>query len=193
MNADNIAQFAYLALMGAAITGWFIVQNRHQLGKTLQYGAIWGFIFIGVIAGIGLWSDIQSTIAPRQSYVDGKGIVEIPRAGDGHYYITLMIDTTPVKFVIDTGASDVVLTKADAARIGIDINSLFFNGIANTANGEVRTARITLHNVRLGEIYDKKIRASVNDGEMDGSLLGMTYLQRFSKIEIGGGKLILRR
>lgn len=193
MNADNIAQFAYLALMGTAIAGWFIVQNRQQLGKNLQHAAIWGFIFIGVIAGIGLWSDIQRTITPSQSYVDGKGIVEIPRAQDGHYYLTLDIDNTPVRFVVDTGASDVVLTKADAARIGINTKTLFFNGIANTANGEVRTARVTLHNVRLGEIYDEKIRASVNDGEMEGSLLGMTYLQRFSKIEIGGGKLILRR
>lgn len=193
MNPDNIAQLAYLALLGTAVVGWLIAQNRSQLGKSLQHAAIWGVIFIGAIAGIGLWSDIQSTIMPRQTYVDGQGIVEIPRARDGHYYLTLKIDNTPVKFVVDTGASDVVLTKADAVRIGIDTGTLFFDGIANTANGEVRTARVTLHNIYLGDIYDKSIRASVNGGEMEGSLLGMTYLQRFNKIEISGGKLILHR
>jgi len=119
--------------------------------------------------------------------------VIVPRANDGHYYVTLDIDDTPVRFVIDTGASDVVLTQDDARKIGIDVDNLFFGGIANTANGEVRTARVKLHNVRLGEITDLVIPASVNAGEMDTSLLGMSYLQRYNKIELGGGKMVLRR
>ena len=119
--------------------------------------------------------------------------VEVPRSGDGHYYLTLDIDGTDVEFVIDTGASDVVLTKADAVRIGIDVENLFYSGIANTAKGQGRTARVRLENVRFGEIVDMSCGASGNEGEMDKSLLGMTYLQRYSKIEIGGGKMVLRR
>ena len=193
MDTENLARLIYLVLLGSVIAGWFIVENRKNLGKTAQQAAVWGLIFIGVIAAIGLWSDIRDSVVPSQSYIDGMATVEVPRAPDGHYYLTLDIDNTPVKFVIDTGASDVVLTKADAARIGIDVANLFYGDIARTANGKVRTAQVRLQNVRLGEIVDLSIGASVNEGEMDKSLLGMSYLQRYSQIEIGGGKMILRR
>lgn len=170
-----------------------MVSNRKNLGKTAQQAAIWGLIFVGTIAAIGLWSDIRDTVAPSQSYIDGMATVEVPRAPDGHYYLDLEIDGTTVRFVIDTGASDVVLTKGDAQRVGIDVDNLFFGDIASTANGEVRTARVRLKNVKLGEIVDLSLGASVNAGEMRTSLLGMTYLQRYSKIELGGGKMVLRR
>ncbi len=193
MNSDNLAQLIYLVLLGSVIAGWFFVDNRKNLGKTAQQAAVWGLIFLGVIAAIGLWSDIRDNVAPSQSYIDGTATVEVPRAPDGHYYLDLEIDGTSVRFVIDTGASDVVLTKDDAKRIGIDVENLFYGDIANTANGEVRTARVRLQNVRLGEIVDLTVGASVNEGEMGTSLLGMTYLQRYSKIELGGGKMVLRR
>lgn len=193
MNSDNLAQLIYLVLLGSVIAGWFFVDNRKNLGKTAQQAAVWALIFVGAIAAIGLWSDIRDNVAPSQSYIDGMATVEVPRSPDGHYYLDLDIDGISVRFVIDTGASDVVLTKADAKRIGIDVENLFYGDIANTANGEVRTARVRLQNVRLGEIVDLTVGASVNEGEMGTSLLGMTYLQRYSKIELGGGKMVLRR
>ncbi|WP_457645440.1 retropepsin-like aspartic protease family protein [Profundibacter sp.] len=193
MDGDNLARLIYLVLLGSVIAGYFFAQNRNNLGKTAQQAAVWGLIFVGAVAVIGLWGDIRNSVMPSQSYIDGEATVIVPRANDGHYYVTLDIDDTPVRFVIDTGASDVVLTQDDARKIGIDVDNLFFGGIANTANGEVRTARVKLHNVRLGEITDLVVSASVNAGEMDTSLLGMSYLQRYNKIELGGGKMVLRR
>lgn len=193
MNSDNLAQLIYLSLLGCVIAGSFLLSNRKNLGKIAQQAAVWGLIFVGVIAAIGLWSDIRKNVAPSQSYVDGQATVKVPRNPDGHYYLTLEIDGTSVDFVIDTGATDVVLTRADATRIGLDVDDLFYGGVAHTANGEVRTARVRLKNVQLGEIFDLVIGASVNSGQMEQSLLGMSYLQRFSKIEIGGGEMILRR
>jgi len=193
MDGDNLARLIYLVLLGSVIAGYFFAQNRKNLGKTAQQAAVWGLIFVGAVAVIGLWGDIRNSVMPSQSYIEGQATVIVPRSNDGHYYVTLDIDDTPVRFVIDTGASDVVLTQDDARKIGIDVDNLFFGGIANTANGEVRTARVKLHNVRLGEITDLVVPASVNAGEMDTSLLGMSYLQRYNKIELGGGKMVLRR
>ncbi|HGG64065.1 MAG TPA: TIGR02281 family clan AA aspartic protease [Rhodobacteraceae bacterium] len=193
MDGDNLARLIYLVLLGSVIAGYFFAQNRNNLGKTAQQAAVWGLIFVGAVAVIGLWGDIRNSVIPSQSYIEGQATVIVPRANDGHYYVTLEVDGTPVRFVIDTGASDVVLTQDDARKIGIDVDNLFFGGIANTANGEVRTARVKLHNVRLGEITDLVVPASVNAGEMDTSLLGMSYLQRYNKIELGGGKMVLRR
>lgn len=192
MSTDDYIHLAYLGLLGVAVVGWFISHNRASLGKTAQQAAVWGFIFLGVIAAIGLWEDIRQSVAPRQSIVNAT-TVEVPRARDGHYYLTLGINGTPVQFVVDTGASDVVLSPSDARRVGYDPNTLVFTGRANTANGVVRTASVTLETVRLENMLDRNLRASVNEAPMDGSLLGMAYLSRFSSIEIRQGKLILVR
>ena len=124
--------------------------------------------------------------------MDGTTIV-LPRARDGHYYLTLDINNVPVEFVVDTGASQVVLTQDDAKRIGLNPSSLSYLGTASTANGTVRTAAVRLDTVSLGAITDTSVRAVVNDGQMFGSLLGMTYLSNFDSITIKDGQLILSR
>jgi aspartyl protease family protein len=193
MDSNDIPRLAYLVLLGVAVGGWLIAEGRGSLGRTLRTALAWGLIFLGVIAGYGLWSDVRTDLVPRQSVVTEGGRIEVPRAFDGHYYLTLGLNGTPVRFVVDTGASDIVLTREDAARAGLDPAALAYSGIAMTANGQVRTARARVNEVALGPITDRDVPVSVNEGEMPGSLLGMTYLQRFSRIEIADGTLILER
>ncbi|WP_341213638.1 TIGR02281 family clan AA aspartic protease [uncultured Limimaricola sp.] len=192
MSPDNLASLAYLGLLGAAVAGWFIVQNRDRLGQVAQQAALWALIFIGVIAAAGLWSDIRDDVVPRQTMIGAQGI-EVPLARDGHYYLTLDINGAPVDFVVDTGATDMVLGREDARRAGIDPEELHYLGSAVTANGTVRTARVTLDSVALGQIEDTGLSAVVTDGDLAGSLLGMGYLRLFGRIEIEGGKLMLTR
>jgi len=103
------------------------------------------------------------------------------------------VNGKPIEFVIDTGASQVVLSQQDAKKVGIDPSGLAYLGTANTANGTVRTASVRLDTVVLGGLIDSDVRAVVNDGEMDGSLLGMTYLGKFDSITIKDNELILSR
>jgi aspartyl protease family protein len=149
-------------------------------------------IFLGVVAGYGLWGDVRDDIMPRQAVI-GSGVIEVPLANDGHYHLVLELNGIPVDFLVDTGASEVVLTKEDAARIGLDPDSLSFHESAMTANGVVRSAPATVRTVTLGDIRDEGLRIAVNGGDMDGSLLGMSYLDRFDRIEISDGKLVLTR
>jgi aspartyl protease family protein len=193
MDSIDTGHLVYLSILGIAVVGWFIAENRHSLGRTLRVALAWGFIFLGLVAGYGLWDDIRDDVAPRQTVFQDAGRVEVPRAFDGHYYLTLAINGVPVNFVVDTGATDMVLTRADAARIGLDPDALAYTGIAGTANGQVRTARVRLEDVSLGGIRDRNVSASVNAGMMDTSLLGMSYLQRFDRLEISNGRLVLER
>jgi len=192
MTGDDYGRLAYLILLGLAVGGYFVAQGRESLGKTAQQAAIWGVIFVGVIAGVGLWSDIRDDVMPRQSVV-GSGVIEVPRGTDGHYHLVLGLNQIPVEFVVDTGATGIVLTQQDAARIGIDPETLVYGGTANTANGVVNTARARVNQMQLGDLTDHDVTVYVNQGPMDGSLLGMDYLQRFTRIEISDGKLILTR
>ncbi|MGB0439794.1 MAG: retropepsin-like aspartic protease family protein, partial [Paracoccaceae bacterium] len=70
---------------------------------------------------------------------------------------------------------------------------LAFFGEAMTANGMVRTAPVLLDRVALGPFQDSNLPASVNAGEMRQSLLGMSYLQRFDRLEISNNRLVLER
>ena len=128
----------------------------------------------------------------RQPFVAGlrdPGRIELPRAPDGHYYATLEVNGTPLRFVIDTGATSMVISQADAVRAGLRRDDLLFFSEAMTANGTVRTAPVSLDTVAIGPFVDRDVRAYVNGGEMDESLLGMSYLDRFDRLEITGGTM----
>ncbi|KJS45695.1 TIGR02281 family clan AA aspartic protease [Roseovarius sp. BRH_c41] len=192
MEQVDYTQLTYLVILGSVILMWFVVQNRASLGKLIQQAMIWALIFVGALAVVGLWDDIRQTVRPMQSVVS-EDRIELPRAPDGHYYLTADVEGVPVRFVVDTGASQIVLNQNDAERIGIDTGKLAYMGRAFTANGEVRTAPVRLKSVAVGPVQHSDVRAVVNEGEMGQSLLGMAYLQRFSSIKITGGLLVLTR
>lgn len=193
MTADDTGRLIYLVLLGCAIGGWFMIHNREGMAKMLQQAMIWGFLFLGVVAAYGLWTDVQRQGMNSQMVQSGTGQISVPRQMDGHYYLTLALNGENVRFVVDTGATNMVLTRADARRAGLDVDALNFIGMANTANGQVRTAPVRINTVQLGDITDTDVYASVNEGAMEGSLLGMAYLEKWGRIEISGGELRLTR
>ncbi len=191
MDGDTTARLIYLGIILVALLGWALVEYRGQLGFAARSAVAWGMIFVGVMAGYGLWGDIKGSIMPVQSVTEG-GAIEVPRAEDGHYYLTVVIDGTEVEFLADTGATSVVLSNSDARRLGIDPEGLAYLGEAETANGTVLTADVSIRNVEFGPFFDERITASVTKGEMEGSLLGMDYLGLF-RIEIDRDRMILSR
>lgn len=192
MSGDTVASLIYLSLLVCVIAGYFLVSNRNRLGQLSQYAVLWGLIFIGIVAGFGLWDDVRSTSPLAQRLeVSDQGAISVPRSPDGHYYMTVSLNDAPVRFVVDTGATAVVLTKEDAARAGLNIDDLRFLGRANTANGTVRTAPARIEEFTLGDRIDRNVPVQVNEGEMQGSLLGMSYLDRFSAINIQGNRMTL--
>lgn len=191
MDSQDLPRLIYLVLLGAAVIGWFIAENRGNLGKNVRMALAWGMIFLGVVAGYGLWEDVRGDVLPRQAVVENGGAIEVPRSPDGHFHLTLRLNGEPVEFLVDTGASDVVLSLDDARRAGLDPDQLAFLGSARTANGNVRTAFATLDTVSIGPATFENVRVAVNGGEMRGSLLGMTFLRQFDRLEISDGRLRL--
>ena len=108
MSGEDYGRMAYLVLILLAVGGWFIAESRGNLGKTARHAAVWGLIFIGTIGAVGLWPSIRDEIMPRQSVI-GTGVIEVPRGVDGHYHLELQIGGVAVDFIVDTGATDVVL------------------------------------------------------------------------------------
>ncbi|WP_299356246.1 TIGR02281 family clan AA aspartic protease [uncultured Shimia sp.] len=193
MDEHDYMSLVYLVVLGSAVIFWFVTSHRQSFSKNIQQGLAWVLIFVGVLAAYGMWEDIRSTVLVEHRVDADTGQIEIPRSPDGHYRLALDVNGSRIDFVVDTGATDIVLSKADAIRAGFDPEALPYFGRAYTANGEVRTAPVELDEIRLGDLIDRNIPASINEGELNQSLLGMRYLQQFSEITITGGKLILTR
>ncbi|WP_121063564.1 retropepsin-like aspartic protease family protein [Chachezhania antarctica] len=193
MNGDDYARLGYLALLGCALIAWLLIQNRHSIGRLVQQIVAWVLIFAAAIAVFALWDDIGGALFLQRDATVTSERVEIPRARDGHYYVTIMVNDVPVDFVVDTGATDVVLTAADAERAGFDLDQLSYSGSALTANGRISTAPVSLDRVSLGPNTDYNVRAVVNRSDMQGSLLGVSYLDRWRRIEIADGAMVLSR
>ena len=191
MNGDEKAYFFYMVILFLLIGAGFLFGNREKLSTTLMQAAIWVLVFCGVLIAYGFKDTLQQQFVPSLA-VQSDGEFEIVRANDRHFHLTLKVNGVPIKFIVDTGASDIVLTREDAERTGVNMDSLAFLGRASTANGTVKTATTVLNEVVLGDRVDHNVRASVNGGEMFGSLLGMSYLNQFSEISIRGDRLILK-
>lgn len=192
MENFETGRLIYLILLLIAVGGYVINAVFRSPRRSAQHLLIWAFIFIGVMGAVGLWKDISATVMPRQTVLE-NGTIEAPLAPDGHYYLTATINGEDIRFMVDTGASDIVLTREDAARVGINPATLSFFGQAQTANGLVQTAPVRLDTLALGPIHDSNIRAIVNGGELETSLLGMSYLTRFARVELSRDRLKLER
>jgi aspartyl protease family protein len=186
-----MARLFYLLLLLAGLLAFFAFGPRQRLGRSLQQLLIWALIFAMVIIAYGFRDTLQGELFPATAVRTGEGWVELARGADGHFHATLEVDGEPVRFIVDTGATDVVLSREDAARVGIDLGALDFDGRAMTANGPVATARVRLGEVVFAGRVDRDVPASVTAGDLGFSLLGLAYLDRFARIEIEGDRMRL--
>lgn len=191
MENLELDRLIYLVILGAAVAGWFFAEHRQNIGRSVRMFMVWALIFVGLIAGYGLWDDIRSDVLPRQTVLEDGASIELPRDRGGHFHMTVEINGVPTELLVDTGATDFVLSRADARRVGIDVDNLIYTGQARTANGVVRTAFERLDEVAVGDLAFRNVGVSINEGDLDTSLLGMSFLDRFERIEIRGDRMIL--
>lgn len=115
----------------------------------------------------------------------------LERMENGHFYADPSINGQPVHVVIDTGASFVALTKADAQRIGIPFSESEFEVVGTGASGPVRGKLIDLERIDLDGKEVRNVHGAVLEG-LDISLLGQTYLSRIGGVQMSGDQMVLR-
>jgi len=115
----------------------------------------------------------------------------IDRADNGHFFTVADVNGEPIKFVVDTGATEVALTQDDARRAGVKFDAGQFDVIGTGASGDVRGQEVQLEDVVLDGKRVSGIHAVVLDG-LTISLLGQNYLRRLDSVAISGDKMTLR-
>ena len=171
------------------------------LGWAFRQLAIWGGIGLVVYAGVanrGLFQSAAPTrpasvqpvaSEPAHSTVVGNSLV-YHADQRGQFWVDGAANGASVRFLVDTGASSVVLTLADAAGGGIGRSNLAFTARVSTANGIARAAPVRLREVRIGQLSINDVQAFVAEN-LQFSLLGMTFLKRIEGFEIRDGVLTI--
>ncbi|KTS78420.1 aspartyl protease [Pseudomonas oryzihabitans] len=131
------------------------------------------------------------TFTLDREYSDGYSTPQrrefsIPRSNNGHYQVTASINGRPVALLVDTGATSVALSGAQADQLGIRYRD-GTPGWVETASGHARAWRTTLTQVRLGDVEVVGVEAMVLEGNYPSQgLLGMSFLNRVGWREAQG-------
>jgi len=135
---------------------------------------------------------------PAQNNVNAMVITNgsstsISKSTDGHFWVEAQVNSSSVRFLVDTGASVVALTPLDAQLSGIDLRKLKYTAPINTASGQVMAAPVRLSKISVGNVSVRNVRAVVIDKGLPHSLLGMSYLGELQTVEVSKGAMILRQ
>jgi aspartyl protease family protein len=173
-----------------------------MIGWALRWMALWCGVTLVCVAVIGGGKRPPSNSAPPSEIVLRGATPAEPRAEPalntlvypanraGHVIVDAVVNGAPMRMLVDTGASFVTLTPADAHAAGIISSELVFDRRASTANGFVRMATVTLREIRLGQLSISDVHAAVLEN-LNVSLLGMTFLARLQSYEMRDGKLTI--
>jgi aspartyl protease family protein len=129
--------------------------------------------------------------APASSPTAGNGFAsrEIPRAMDGHFYLDAQVNGAQIHFLVDTGASMVALTPADAQRAGIALPSE--RATAQGASGAIEIVPVTIERIAVGPLEARGVDGAVAR-DLPISLLGQSFLSRVGTVQISGDRMTLR-
>jgi aspartyl protease family protein len=192
----SLARLSYLLGWLALAGGGLVFAIRRQPLRQLRNAAIWLGIGLLLVVAYSFREEIaprlMGELLPQRGIANGDGSVTFRAGRDGYFHVEAQVDGAPIRFLVDTGASQIVLSPADARRLGFDLDALSYTQVTETANGLGRSAPVTLREVTVGGLRLAEVGASVNRAEMSESLLGMSFLRRLGGFEVSGDRLTLR-
>lgn len=195
-DGDKRMQLIYLCVILAALAGGLAARLQARPGTVLAQLGTWGVIFAALILVYSyrdhfgsLGERFTAELIPAKGTQTGPASIAFTTQADGHYHVYGSVDGSSIQFLVDSGASDIVLSPADARMLGMQMEYLDFTLIAQTANGTVRGAPVRLKTLKVGPIVMHDVPATVNEAEMSNSLLGMEFLRRLKSWGVQNGKL----
>lgn len=187
------AGFVVLICAGMVRAGR-VLRPRH-----LKYAAIWAGIIAVLALGVAYRGELGGVAQHlKLAFSDGDPVVTaahelvVPQGEDGAYGLVARVNGQRVRFVVDTGATDTVLSPDDARRIGVDMDDLRYVMESETANGTGYGASYVAERFEVGPIRLADFRLTVNQAPMSTSLLGMSFLRKLESFHFEDHKLILR-
>ena len=136
---------------------------------------------------------VQPGHEPREPNTSGRSLM-LESDRQGHFQVEARVEGRFVDFVVDTGASLVVLRESSAAQAGIRPQPRDYTAVAVTANGKIKAARATIDRIEVGGITVYDVPAMVlPDEALAKNLLGVSFLSRLKRYEYANGRLVLEQ
>ena len=127
-----------------------------------------------------------------RSYVSSVGVARLTSDAGGHFKTMGEVNGSPISFMVDTGATLVVLPASEAEKLGIDYRQ-GVRGVSNTAAGKVGFYRVKLSSIRVGDVTLHHVDGAVMDGEgPTEALLGMAFLSQ-TNVRLDGDTMTLTK
>ena len=202
MDSDTIIPILVFCLLLAwylpAVVGKYRGRSNHALG----HAAIWLGLIVVLVGGYAFAPELTfiknrmaGVLIPGRAIDQGGGTIVInKRSDDLHFSIAGYVNNQSTNFVLDTGASAVVLTHETAQRLGLLVNESSYTQTVSTANGLTKVAPIRIDELRIASIVLNDVKASVaRQGELDDNLLGMSFLSRLKGFAVEADQLTLRQ
>jgi len=168
-------------------------QPDSDKGMPLKTSRLFAWIaIIGLMIGLTAFFQAvtQRSGGIVRSVEDGShALVVLQRGRNGHYVAEGEINGQPVKFLVDTGATDVAISEKTARAMGLEFGPRIR---VMTAAGPVGAWITRLDRVSLGSLELTNVRATITPGLNDAALLGMSFLKHFSMRQEGENLLIER-
>jgi aspartyl protease family protein len=153
--------------------------------------ALVGYAYRTELGGIG--TRVLAVVFPGTAVPTGPREVTVFRQFDGQFSVVASAGAVRLPFVLDTGASTVVLRAEDAVLLGLPVRRLTYDIPVATANGHALTAAVTLPMLGIGSIVERDVDALVaRPGALHENLLGMDFLNRLGSVTFAKDRLVLR-
>lgn len=195
-SSDNIAHMVWAVLLLGALLPAAVFRLGNA--QALKYGSAWMGIFFVLLVGYSYFEEIEDVgnklkgnLFPFAATQNNDGSVSVLRAADGHFLVEALVNQVPIQFMVDTGATRIALSMADAKRLGIDVEALSYNEAMHTANGLTFGATVHLKEIKIGTIIVRDVSATVSQNLDTYSLLGMNFLKKLKGFNIEGNRLTL--
>lgn len=186
----------HILVLGLLLSAYLVAPpNLRQVSQSLL---LWGGIGLAALLGysyraeLGLVAErVQSELTPGRAAIIGHQ-VEIARQGDGHFYVRADVGDTQATFMIDTGASMVVLTHQTAQAAGLKLEDMAYLQPVATANGTTTVAATKLASITIGDITLSDVDAAVaQPGLLTANLLGLSFLNRLSRWGVEKNRFVM--
>jgi aspartyl protease family protein len=196
MNVDEGVSLVW-GVLALVLVVSSLAARQLPIGKTIKMALAWIAIFGGMFVlflfkdeGRVIWQRATAEISGNPAQVEGTTL-RIRRDEDGHYWVSANVNGTPVRFMIDSGATTTTLSPAAAKAAGIEPSG-GFPVMVETANGTVEVQRARIETLAVGNIVQRDAAVLIGaEGLGETSLLGMSFLSSLKSWRVEGRTLIL--
>ena len=197
-TADDWGWLLRIVIILAFVSAAILTARRIDWSQKARHAAIWIGIVAVMAVGVayqdelkGVGRRVSGEFAPASPVRSGPRELVVTADDAGGFYLWGSVNGERVRFLVDTGASDTVLSPSDAERVGVNMAGLRFDHMAETANGTGYGAHYVASSVAVGSIAFSDLPVVVNQAPMSSSLLGMSFLRRLESFQVRGRKLYL--